>query len=79
MKERWRIEKAQEAVVQLRNAEMFLRYGSAALRAAHLGRDKAAGEKMLEIGDAHRKAKEAIDKLCVLAYESYFKEQNAND
>jgi hypothetical protein len=79
MSEQWRLEKAQEAIVQLRNAEMFLRCGSAALRAAHSGRDKAAGEKALEIGDARCKAKDAIDKLCVLAYEFYFKEQNAND
>jgi hypothetical protein len=69
MSEQWRLEKAREAIVQLRNAEMFLRYGSAALRAAHSGRDKAAGEKALKIGGAHRKAKDAIDKLCELAYE----------
>ena len=79
MKERWRIEKTQEAIVQLRNAEMFLRYGTASLRLAHSGRDKAAGEKALKIGDAHRKAKDEIDKLCELVYELYPKEQNAND
>ena len=79
MKECWRIEKAQEAIVQLRNAVMFLRYGTASLRVAHSGRDKAAGEKGLRIGDAHRKAKDEIDKLCELVYELYPKEQNAND
>ena len=79
MRENWRIEKAQEALVQLRNAEMFLRYASEALRVAHSGRDKAAGEKALQIGDTKRKAKDAIDKLCEIAYESYYKEQNAND
>ena len=69
MRENWRLEKAQEAIVQLRNAEMFLRYASGALRVAHSGRDKVAGEKALEIGDAHRKAKEAIDTLCLIACE----------
>lgn len=79
MGEQWRIEKAQEAIVQLRNAEMLLRYGSAALRVAHSGRDKVAGENALKIGDAHRKAKDAIDKFCELAYELYPGKQNAND
>jgi hypothetical protein len=36
-------------------------------------------EPIEKIGDANRKAKDAIDKLRELGYEPYPKEQNAND